>query len=81
MSGELHSSFGTLLFSYGIVGFSLYLAIIIFATDFRDIYSICSIIAIQLRGLTHQGLRATEMWVILAIMFLVKLERRREHRE
>lgn len=66
---ELHSTLGTVLFSYGIVGFALFLALL--AVVFRRaplahaLYSL----PIWMYGMTHQGLRDTMLWVFLALVF------------
>lgn len=63
-SGEIHSSFGTLLFSYGIIGLILFLNI------FRNLrwsdikYSI-TLLPIMAYSITHNGLRFSMLWVVL----------------
>jgi hypothetical protein len=59
---EMHSTLGTVLFSYGIVGFSLFCALLL--TVFRRaprIYALYSL-PIWAYGMTHQGLRDTMLW-------------------
>jgi hypothetical protein len=69
---ELHSSFGSVLFAYGILGavlFFIFLARVFRGTSFRDK-------AILVAGLSfalaHQGLRFTMFWVVLVIFVVLK---------
>ena len=72
MSGEIHSTFGTLLFSYGFVGLATFLILLIIATDWTSLISITSVMAISSYSLTHQGLRFTNVWIFLVVAFLMK---------
>lgn len=72
MSGELHSTFGTLLFSYGFIGLSAFLMLLVIATDFGSLISISAIGAISLYSLTHQGLRFTSVWILIGVLFIMK---------
>jgi hypothetical protein len=69
---ELHSSFGSVLFSYGLLGsllFFVFLARVFKGTSVRDK-------AILVAGLSfafaHQGLRFTMFWVVLVVFVVVK---------
>lgn len=66
--GELHSTLGTLLFSYGIFGFSLFVYFLIFLKKANK-YEIFLTLPIVAYGLTHNGLRSTLLWVFLAILY------------
>ncbi len=72
MGGEIHSTFGTLVFSYGFIGLAAFLTLLIFATDFSSLVSIASVGAISLYSLTHQGLRFTNVWIFLVVSYLAK---------
>jgi len=72
MGGEIHSTFGTLIFSYGFIGLAAFLALLMFATDFSSLVSIASVGAISLYSLTHHGLRFTNVWIFVAIAFITK---------
>jgi len=72
MGGEIHSTFGTLLFSYGFIGLAAFVALLIFVTDFGSLVSIASVSAISLYSLTHHGLRFTNVWVFLGVLFIMK---------
>ena len=72
MGGEIHSTFGTLLFSYGFIGLAAFVALLIFVTDFGSLVSIASVGAISLYSLTHQGLRFTNVWIFLTVALIMK---------
>jgi len=72
MGSEIHSTFGTLLFSYGFVGLVTFLIMLIIATDWTSLVSITSVAAISFYSLTHQGLRFTNVWIFLVVAFLMK---------
>lgn len=65
---ELHSTWGTLLFSYGVIGFSLFVLILLFVLKGRPIWVWLLILAPSIYGLTHQGLRDTSLWVFLGCL-------------
>jgi len=71
--GELHSSWGTLLFSYGAVGLSLFVAICyrIYSTSGTRLGSV--LLPAIVYGLTHQGLRSSMFWVSLGIVWCAGL--------
>ena len=69
---ELHSSFGSVLFAYGILGavlFFIFMARVFSRTTWRDK-------AILVAGLSfalaHQGLRFTMFWVVLVVFVALK---------
>jgi hypothetical protein len=67
-SHELHSTFGTLLFSYGIPGSVLFLCFLIsVARRSRPDHS-ALLLAPLAYSLGHQGLRVTLFWVSLAVV-------------
>jgi len=70
IGGELHSSVGTLIFCYGIIGFSLYSAIwyLMIAAGTGFAYKACAIAPI-LYGVTHNGLRFSA--ATIAIVFMI----------
>ncbi|MEN1944767.1 hypothetical protein WCE55_13065 [Luteimonas sp. MJ293] len=63
---EIHSSWGTMLFSYGVLGFVLFIALLIVLLRGRPLWVWLVVLAPSLYGLTHQGLRTTALWVLLA---------------
>ena len=75
-SHEIHSSFGTLLFCYGIVGIAMFGAFI-WATLRRTGMRTWLLIMPSLAyGVTHQSLRFTLFWVMLAIIVVLRSEDR-----
>jgi hypothetical protein len=73
---ELHSSFGSVLFAYGILGaalFSIFMARVFANTSFRDKAFLVAGLSF---ALAHQGLRSTMFWVVL-VVFVVLKERAR----
>ncbi|MFS0738525.1 hypothetical protein ABC347_15880 [Sphingomonas sp. 1P06PA] len=73
---EIHSSFGTMLFSYGIVGLTLFsLALITLARSLPFSLAIY-IVPVLIYGLTHQGLRFTFFWMMLGLMLSIAAEGR-----
>lgn len=69
---ELHSSFGSVLFAYGVVGaalFGVFLVRMFRGTSLRD----KAILAAGLSfALAHQGLRFTMFWVVLIVFVVLK---------
>jgi len=66
---EMHSTLGTVLFSYGVIGFLLFCALLLMV--FRPAplaYKLYSL-PIWAYGMTHQGLRDTMLWVFLGLVF------------
>lgn len=63
---EIHSSWGTLLFSYGIMGFFLFSCFLFTLVWRAPIFVIMYLFPLFLYGITHQGLRFTLFWIALA---------------
>jgi hypothetical protein len=65
---EIHSTFGTILFSYGLIGS------VTFAAAIWSLYRLSSgglflhLLPAFLYGLTHQGLRFSLLWLLLAVI-------------
>jgi hypothetical protein len=72
---EIHSSWGTMLFSYGILGFSLFLALlarIALTVPFRvSVHLVPSLIY----STTHNGLRFTFFWFVIGILLSIAQQR------
>jgi hypothetical protein len=71
--GEIHSSFATILFSYGIVGLALFLVFLrrlIQGSSMRSLAMLAPTLAFTL---AHNGLRETMLWVLLAIFLALKV--------
>jgi hypothetical protein len=70
-SGEMHSGFGTMLFSYGILGFSLFVIFIKKVSRRNLKINLLSLSPIFLYNLTHLGLRDSLFWMLFASVFVV----------
>lgn len=77
-TGELHSSIGTIVFSYGIPGTLLmgcFIGVIVLRGGWRIVpYMVPEL----LFSVTHMGLRFVMTWVYFVMLFLVACEWRRE---
>lgn len=65
---EIHSSFGALLFNYGIIGLLLFMAYLFSVVRRANIAMLLTASAPLIYSLTHMGLRFTMFWVLLAII-------------
>lgn len=79
IGGEMHSSVGTLLFSYGIIGFGLYMSlwVIMFFSYPSLAYKICATAPV-IYGLTHNGLRFSAAIIAIILMILGGLAARHQ---
>jgi len=67
-TGEMHSSWGTILFSYGIPG-SIAMLVFLSRLSFRlGLVSLVPITTVFLYGLTHMGLRFVPMWILFGLV-------------
>jgi hypothetical protein len=69
---ELHSSFGTLLFCYGIMGTVLFSAALVWLAR-ADLRSALFLIPAFAYGFAHQGVRAAFFWMMLAVLAVIAL--------
>lgn len=70
-SHELHSSAGTLVFCYGIAGTLLFLNFILQVLRGATVRRVLLLLAPAAYGLSHQGLRFTLFWVLLAVVVML----------
>jgi hypothetical protein len=75
-SHEIHSSYGTLLFCYGIVGTLLFLWFLFSLARAGTMRYFQYLIPVLLYGGAHQGLRFTMLWVAMALVYCVGDSRR-----
>lgn len=75
---EIHSHLGTLLFCYGIVGFFLFMLIIVQSIWKQHFSIIFPLTGAFLYGLTHNGLRHTFLWMLIGLIFASKFPIRHE---
>lgn len=66
---EIHSSLGTLLFCYGILGLLLFSIIYIRAFYSGPFFLLLIAAAPIVYSLTHQGLRTTAFWLLIALLY------------
>lgn len=69
-AGEIHSTFGTVIFSYGILGFILFVRFLFKVTG-TTILNILYLLPVLLYSITHHGLRSTFFWVFLALIYIL----------
>ena len=68
---EVHSTFGTLLFSYGIPGFGLFCLLVYRIFQQGGLASLVALAPAFLFGLTHQGLRQSMLWALFALAAVI----------
>jgi len=73
---ELHSTIGSMFFSYGLIGFSIFLLLLCYIIKRSDIKFSYPLIPIFIYGLTHNGIRQTLFWMILALLITINKENR-----
>jgi hypothetical protein len=66
---EMHSTFGTVLFAYGIVGLTLFLSLLAVIFWHAPVAHVLYSLPVWAYGITHQGLRDTMLWVFLGLVF------------
>src|SRR5699024_4236800 len=64
---ELHSLPGTVLFSYGIIGATIFIFLMI-RIIFLMKFHVLLLLGVFLYNLSHNGLRFTILWVVIAII-------------
>lgn len=74
---EIHSSFGTILFSYGLIGLALFVIFITRLAFSLPLSLSVYIIPSMIYGVTHQGLRFTFFWILLGLLMNIASLRRR----
>lgn len=67
---EIHSSFGAIFFSYGILGLILFLSFLylIYKNTVKEYFVF--LLPSFLYGITHQGLRFTLFWILLSVLVI-----------
>ncbi|HEY1383988.1 MAG TPA: hypothetical protein VGF43_10255 [Dongiaceae bacterium] len=68
---EIHSTFGTILFSYGAVGMAAFASAIFYLYRIAGWANLLYLAPPFLYGLTHQGLRFSFLWLLLAVIALL----------
>ncbi len=70
---EIHSSAGTIVFCYGIIGVGLIAMFLYRLVRGADRRLALMLVPIMLHSLAHQGLRFSLLWITLAVFLVVKL--------
>jgi hypothetical protein len=68
LADEIHSTFATVLFSYGILGLLLFLGLLWLIFRHAERRHLAYSLPVFLYSLTHQGLRFTLFWVFLGLV-------------
>ena len=81
--GELHSGLATILFSYGVLGFVLFISFLFTIFRGQAWYYTAVLFTVLLFSLTSQTIRFTHTWVFLGIAYgsVMALRRQEEHEE
>ncbi|QFU01519.1 hypothetical protein FIU83_07680 [Halomonas sp. THAF5a] len=66
---EIHSSFGTMLFSYGVPGLALFLSVLLAAVWRTPPHVWLALSGPLLYSVTHNGLRTTLFWLVLVVLW------------
>ncbi len=72
-ANEIHSSVGTVVFSYGIVGTILFVLLFVRLLRGAPIRMIVLLGPVLLYSVAHQGLRFTMFWIVLALFACLKV--------
>lgn len=75
--GEIHSSLGNLLFSYGVLGLGLFMFILWRAIRHAPLYAWFALAGPMLYSITHMGLRSTTFWMLIAFILICYVKRQR----
>ncbi len=65
---EFHSTLGNIQVSYGIIGLTLFLALLFLVIKVDEYQSIYIVAAMLLYGLTHNGIRNSMFWILLVLV-------------
>lgn len=70
-AGELHSTFGTVIFSYGVLGFLFFSRFLIGCFRINPQGFVILFLPVLVYGLTHHGLRFSYFWLLAGIFLVV----------
>jgi hypothetical protein len=79
---EIHSSPGTILFSYGLVGSAAFLFFLLHVVKRAPVYLVAHLLPVAFYSVTHNGLRDSLFWILLAFLQCLAVELgvlRRQH--
>ncbi len=68
-TGEIHSSFGTILFCYGMPGLLFFILFLRESFRYSSFLDALYFVPIVIYSFTHQGLRSSLFWVLIALFY------------
>jgi hypothetical protein len=68
---EVHSSAGTIFFSYGVVGVIIFLAFLLRVIERASLRDTLMLAAALSYTISHQGLRSTSLWILLGLFVCI----------
>lgn len=78
---EMHSGLGTILFSYGILGFAVFLYLLFKITKRAPPFFTVILGTLLLYSLTHQSIRSSYFWIFLGAGYAFAIRQEREENE
>ena len=75
---EMHSTWGTILFSYGIFGLICWLYFLSKVAFSNRLVTFIPLLSVFAYGITHNGLRFIYFWFFMAILVFVSIQRKTE---
>ncbi len=72
-AAEIHSSAGTILFSYGFIGLGLFILFLLRLVRGAPLRASMMLVPPLVYTVAHQGLRFTTLWVLLAMFCILKI--------
>lgn len=69
---EIHSSFGNILFSYGVMAFTLFISLLVKVYRTLSFPQFLTMLAPLLYSVTHMGLRSTYFWILIVLCLSFK---------
>jgi hypothetical protein len=66
---EIHSTLGTILMSYGLIGLGLFGMLMLVIFGRAPLASIAYLVPVMMYSVTHMGLRFSEFWVFLGLVY------------
>ena len=76
---EMHSTWGTILFSYGMLGMASFLALLFIVFRHALMRHLIYFLPIAAYGVTHQGARFSLLWVFFGLVYGLSRLRSAEH--
>lgn len=67
--GEIHSSYGNLIFSYGIVGLTIFMVLVIYLLYKAPFHVSLMTMAPLFYSISHMGLRSSYFWILLSLIY------------